>query len=949
MTQRLMAFVVLAACSLSAMDPAGGAESNPAASMRSKIGVDRGICVLLGDKEAKVAAELAKTTELTVYVQLPTREETEAAARAADAAGFYGTRIFVEKGSPARIGLADNLADAVVAIGGPKAVKAEVLRVLRPEGKALLGEEVLVKPFPEGVDDWPHHYHSPDNNPQSLDRLARGPYLTQFIVEPRYAPAPQMVVAAGGRVFMALGNVAWHEREEPWLDTLVAINGFNGTMLWKQPLSSGIMVDRSTMIATPATLYLADEKSCKVIDAATGKLQREIIPPAGLTDGTFWKWMALEDGVLYALIGPAEAPDPVARWESQRHGWPWGGISKGYNADKYQWGFAATLLAIDPKTGSVLWTHREDPPIDSRSLCMKGGRIYFCSFGRYLTCVDAKTGTVIWKRTAEKDPQVFEAIGPYRPGHGFIEGWKSTVYVKCTDKALYFIGPQVGWLTALSATDGRVLWKYPAKDLQVLIRDEGLYTIGPQNSKNDVTKRLDPLTGEVLASYTTRRRACTRTTGAADCIFFRGHEGTGRLDPANGAMQWVSTMRPSCHVGVVIADGQLYWMPWACDCSLQMFGAISWAPAGGFAFDREATEQERLETLGAAGGVASFPVSPTDWPTYRADNARSARTEAAVPEQVGMVWQLTGRPGIEPTAPVTAGGTVFVAGADGIVRAVDAATGQGRWTAYVGGTVRFPPTIADGRALVGSSDGWTYALQAATGRLLWRFRAAPEERRLPVYGALLSTWPVASGVLVDGGAAYFAAGITDYDGTHLYALDAATGKIRWQNNTAGHLDPVSRRGVACQGELLLNEGKLYIAGGNSIGTAAFDAATGKCLTAAPTGMGGAAPRGRELNLVNGKVAVSGQPLYSKPGFPVFDPTAAWTDPVVVTKNAKLTFVQGKDGASPWILKAQGTADGRELWSQPLPAEPVRWGIAVDAQGRVIVALRNGAVQCFGKR
>ena len=33
----------------------------------------------------------------------------------------------------------------------------------------------------------------------------------------------------------------------------------------------GIMVDRSTMIATPETLYLADDKSCKLLDAATGE------------------------------------------------------------------------------------------------------------------------------------------------------------------------------------------------------------------------------------------------------------------------------------------------------------------------------------------------------------------------------------------------------------------------------------------------------------------------------------------------------------------------------------------------------------------------------------------------------------------------------------------------------------------------------------------------------
>ena len=96
---------------------------------------------------------------------------------------------------------------------------------------------------------------------------------------------------------------------EPWLNTLVAVNGFNGTLLWKRELTPGIMVDRSTMIATPASLYLADEQSCKVLDAATGEVRDEITVPADLVGGTFWKWMAMSDGVLYALVGEQEPLD----------------------------------------------------------------------------------------------------------------------------------------------------------------------------------------------------------------------------------------------------------------------------------------------------------------------------------------------------------------------------------------------------------------------------------------------------------------------------------------------------------------------------------------------------------------------------------------------------------------------------------------------------------------
>ena len=142
-------------------------------------------------------------------------------------------------------------------------------------------DKIITKPFPAGVDDWSHPYHGPDNNPQSNDKVIVAPYLTQFLAEPRYAPLPQVAVTSAGRVFKAFGHMAFKEREEPWLNTLVAFNGYNGTMLWQRDLAEGVMIHRNTMVATPAALYFGDDKSCKVIDAATGKLLDEIVPPDG--------------------------------------------------------------------------------------------------------------------------------------------------------------------------------------------------------------------------------------------------------------------------------------------------------------------------------------------------------------------------------------------------------------------------------------------------------------------------------------------------------------------------------------------------------------------------------------------------------------------------------------------------------------------------------------------
>jgi len=490
------------------------------------------------------------------------------------------------------------------------------------------------------------------------------------------------------------------------------------------------------------------------------------------------------------------------------------------------------------------------------------------------------------------------------------------------------------------------LWTDAVRDLHVVIREDGLYTIGPERSEGK-TRKLDPLTGKVLATYPGSRRACTRSTGGADGIFFRAPGGSVLLDLAAPRGRQISPMRPSCLVGVLIANGHAYWLPWTCDCNLQMFGVISCGPAGEFTFGRRAEGAERLEVSPNAGAVAPLPVAQGDWPTYRADSARSGRSAASVPERVRRVWQYTPAAAYEATSPVAAGGLVFVGGSDGIVRALDAATGKLRWRAYTGAAVRYPPTIAAGRALVASGDGWVYAFEAATGKRLWRFRAAPVERRIPVYGALQSTWPVATGVLVADGVAYLAAGMNNFDGTHAYALDAATGAIRWQNNASGHLDRVGRRGIAAQGHMLLHDGKLYLAGGNAVSPGIYDAASGKCLNRPPRGPGSRAPRGRELRLLDGRVRVGGQALYSTAAAPVYDRSVQWPPAVVTAANANLICRQVKDPDGPaWTLQATRGDTDKPLWVQPLPGPPVRWAVAIDAHGRIFVTLRDGRVVGF---
>jgi hypothetical protein len=41
-------------------------------------------------------------------------------------------------------------------------------------------------------------------------------------------------------------------------------------------------------------------------------------------------------------------------------------------------------------------------------------------------------------------------------------------------------------------------------------------------------------------------------------------------------------------------------------------------------------------------------------------------------------------------------------------------------------------------------------------------------------------------------------------------------------------------------------------------------------------------------------------------------------------------------------------DGKALWSHPLPAAVVEWGLAIDREGRAVVTLEDGTILCFGE-
>ena len=822
--------------------------------------MDLGVCAVLGP-DSDVALELAKASRLFVHVRDPSAESVARLRRRADEAGFGIQRLAVEQGRLDRLPYAENLVDLLVA----KAVTrewlqvtgaVEVLRVLRPRGVALIGAanpndrsqldalrawavaadglDVEIgenewgswikfkKPAIAGVDQWTHWEKSPDNNPVSADQLIKAPYMTQFMAEPFYIGMPSVTTVAGGRTFLAIGHIAHHPREWNMLNKIIARNGYNGTVLWERELPEGYLVHRSAFVATKDTFYMMDEERALAIDAATGQEQTEVRIP-GLTGE--WKWMSIQDGVLYVLAGAPGPGTETMKGDRTIGGWSWDDLSKGYYGKRISFTLGDTLAAYDLDRQQIIWKHTEETLIDARGMAMRDQRLFLYCPDRHVRCLATGSGRVLWTNNSSQTLELIE-----QPGSGLTStpGFRTQCITVATPRALIVQGQTRMNVVALSTDSGSFLWtkkKITNNPNAIFVDGHVVLGVGPHGSHVVV----DPVSGEVIEDLNFKKLACTRLTASTDSFFCRG-EGLLRFDRQSKNVLIDGAVRPACNDGALPANGMLYLGPWQCDCNLSLIGRVAKCSAGDFRFDAIATESERLEVhTDDLASVVALPVSDSDWATYRSNNHRSAASPVPVATAITQRWHYTpSRPHV-PTVPTAAGGLIFVAGEDGKVRAIHGASGETCWEYATSGPIKYPPTIWNGRAYVGCGDGCVYAFEAKTGRLLWRFRAAPSERYVVVYGSLTSTWPVNSGVLVQDGIAYFAAGIIDHDGTHVYALDAVTGEIVWQNNSSGHLNPELRKGVSVQGNLAISGDKLLLAGGNLVSPAPYDLATGRCL------------------------------------------------------------------------------------------------------------------------
>jgi outer membrane protein assembly factor BamB len=761
-------------------------------------GIRGGLVVHLGCGDGKLTAELRINDSYVVQGLDTNAKQTDKARKIIQSLGTYG-KVTADTFDGVYLPYINNIVNLVVAENPGKVSIDEMIRVLCPNGVALVkqgGQWVkTVKPRPGEIDDWTHFLHGANGNAVAEDSVVASPFHVQWVCGPKFTKSHSAVTAVNVMV-SSEGSMFSIVDEGPiglvgmlpsrWM--LVARDAFNGVVLWRRSISEWQPFNNPQRRMVPVDLHrrLVADKDCVYTTLSLFGPTVALKAATGETAMTYQGTELTQEiihsrGILFLVLGTTP-PENVNRRELADHR---------LLVEKKR------IMAVRADTGEVLWTKDNEDTVGvmPMTLAVRDSRVFFQN-EKAIICLDSESGRQIWR---------YSRRSPYlRPG------WSAPTLVALEDVVLaadrnFHSDSDTthgadGEVVVLSVKAGKKLWSGKCSEGDASPVDifyvNGLAWIGEQlrRKKPDYAHGRDVHTGAAERIYDLTEKwpamhhhRCYRDKATQKYIL-AGRTGVEFINLATGKLVRHHWIRGNCKHGIVPCNGLLYVPPHQCACYTEskLNGMWALAPARTSDHGRRATGAPRFQKGPAYNtnpkSQAKNPPSDS-WPTYRHDAKRSGYSRTDVPVRVQTVWRTRLAKGL--TQPVAADGKLFVAsGNEHTVYALDARSGKIEWSHMVGGCVDSPPSICDGLVVFGSADGYVYSLRASDGTLVWRYLAAPEDKRMIAYGRIESVWPVHGSVLVEDGKVYCAAGRTSYldGGMYFLKLDLKTGEKFLEKN-----------------------------------------------------------------------------------------------------------------------------------------------------------------------
>ena len=554
-------------------------------------GVDQGYVLQLGGNLDQAIA-LARQSRFQVVVRQPDGKRVASDRATIEAAGL-ADRVVVHEGGFDPLPYGDHLFNLVLPEKAA-AKRDELLRVTRPQGGVVyFGETDIVRRGKlDGEGEWTHQYGDPGNTACSGDRRLQGELELQWFGKP--GPRGQIdrhhrgsaPLYKGGRMFV------------PGEDRIVAVDAYNGTILWEKefPDSRRVVVyrDNSFLALDADRLYVAQKTQLQTIDPQTGATLKTIpIPQAPNGKPKEWGYVAALDGTL---VGSATRPGSSRRTQSKIVD-----TTETYY-DHVPLVCSEGVFAIDPADGKTRWTYWSKRGwIPTPAIACGDGAVYFVEAGVAppedgvcrarlsdlfkkpvdLVAIDLKTGKERFRKSVDLSALQHVVFVTFALDRVIISGSRNSTPRKVDGKVFYD-------LAVFDAKNGTKLWDVTQNRELEVGGDHGEQDQHPVVVGNKLYQ--EPFAYDLESGSRIdwkwpwapgkRRAGCGTLTASASQFFFRD-DNVALFDLEKGEARKVTTeTRPGCWVNLLPVGGLLL-APEAssgCSCNFSVQTSLALTP-----------------------------------------------------------------------------------------------------------------------------------------------------------------------------------------------------------------------------------------------------------------------------------------------------------------------------------------------------------------------------------